>query len=125
MSASRAKPESPRTTIRTPGHCARSCTTIRATSSTAPRRPVPARPAEFRGQEKVPGEDGERQVAVRPVISVKESPLLLPLQRIVRRVEIEHDLGPRAGGRREESLLQPPPHSRPPVDQLLVTRRPG
>ena len=43
-----------------------------------------------------PAEHVERQVAVAVVIAVEEPPLLLAVQRIVGRIEIEDDLLRRA-----------------------------
>jgi hypothetical protein len=37
-------------------------------------------------------EDVERQIAIVPVVTVKEPPLLVPLQRIVRGVQIQNNL---------------------------------
>ena len=67
-----------------------------------PRGAVAIRPPQLRGQQEVPREDVERQVAVRPVVAVEEAPLLLPVQRVVGRVEVEHDLGRRRRMRGEE-----------------------
>ena len=42
-------------------------------------------------------EDVERQIAVTVVVAVKEAAFLMAVQRIVGRVEIEHDLARRHG----------------------------
>jgi len=47
------------------------------------------------------------------------------MQRIVRRVEIEHDLGRRRGVGREERFHKPGLDRRPVVDDFLVPRRRG
>jgi len=51
-----------------------------------------------------PAEDVERQIAVAIVIAVEEAPLLVPVQRVIGRVEVENDLLRRRGVRLEEEI---------------------
>ena len=44
-----------------------------------------------RTQHVLAAEDIQRQVAVVPVVAVEETPFLLPVQRVVRRIDIQHD----------------------------------
>jgi hypothetical protein len=55
-------------------------------------RGVDVRAPELRRQQVAAAEDVERQVAVAVVVAMKEPPLLMPVDRIVSGVEVEHDL---------------------------------
>ena len=54
-------------------------------------RAVDIRPAQSGTQQMLAAEDVERQVAVAVVVAVKEASFLLPVQRIVGRVEVQDD----------------------------------
>ena len=57
------------------------------------------------GRQQMPAaEDVERQVAVAVVIAVEEPAFLMAMQRIVGRIEIEHDLPWRLRVRLEEQI---------------------
>jgi hypothetical protein len=61
------------------------------------------------GQQQVPAaEHIERQIAVIVIIAVKEPPLLMPEERDVGGVEIEHDLAGRARMRIQKQIDQEP-----------------
>ena len=66
--------------------------TTRATSSTAPAAASMVGAPQLGEQQMAAAEHVERQIAVAIVIAVEEPPLLLAVQRIVRRIEIENDL---------------------------------
>ena len=55
-----------------------------------------------------------------PVISMKESPFLVPVHRIVGRVQVEHDLGRRRGVRLQKNLHQQTVHRLRVEGNLLV-----
>src|SRR5262249_4796876 len=88
ISASRANPESPRSTMPTSGQRARICATMR---DRAGRGVDVGRPL-FGRQEMRATKDVQRQIAVAVVIAVKETPFLMPVQRVVGGVKIENDL---------------------------------
>ena len=117
ISSSRQKPESPRSTMRTFGQgggSARRCA----------RPPRPRRPPRrcWHGRSRAPA--GARRRRCRAagsssvVVAVEEPALLLAVQRIVGRVQIEHDLlaararAPPGTGRRA-ARRSPPGRSRP------------
>ena len=57
------------------------------------------------GREQMPAaEDVERQIAVAVVIAVKEPPLLVPMDRVVRRIQIQGDLLGRPRMRLQEEV---------------------
>ena len=91
----------------TRGQRARICWIMRAISSFAP-----ALPSMFEGRawrpEMSAAEHIKRQVAIAVVIAVKEPPLLIAVQRIVGRVEVEHDLTRRFGVRVEKQIDKQP-----------------
>ena len=92
--------------MRTRGQRARMCATMRATSSTAPGRGVDVGAPQLGRQQMPAAEHVERQIAVAVVIAVEEPPLLLAVQRIVGRIEIENDLLRRALMRLQEQIDQ-------------------
>ena len=65
----------------------------------------------------------ERQVAVAIVIAVEEPPLLLAVQRIIRRIEVENDLPGRPRMRLQEQVEQQRPDRDRIVADLVVARR--
>ena len=65
----------------------------------------------------------ERQVAVAIVIAVEEPPLLLAVQRIVRRIQVEDDLPGRPLVRLKEQLDQQILDRHRIVADLVVARR--
>src|SRR5256885_1713891 len=40
----------------------------------------------------LPAEDVQRQIAVRVVVAVEKPPLLRPMQRVIGRIQVQHDL---------------------------------
>ena len=82
ISSSRQKPESPRSTIFTSGHLARSCAPrCRSTSSSAPAAPSMLAGLSRAHQQLIAGEDIERQVAVAVVVAMKKSFRLMAIDR--------------------------------------------
>ena len=75
---------------------------------------VDVRPPQLGHQEMVAAEDVERQIAIAAIVAVKEPPLLLAMQRIVGRVQVEHDLLGRRRVRVEEQVDEQP------LDRCLV-----
>src|ERR1700678_1608471 len=67
-------------------------------------------------------EDIKRQVAIAVVIAVKEPPLLIAVQRIVGRIEVEHDLTRRLGVRVEKQFDKQPLDRRAIVAYLVIAR---
>ncbi len=65
----------------------------------------------------------ERQIAVAVVIPVEELPLLLAMQRIVRRIEVQNDLPWSTRMRLEEQIDKQVPDRRRIVADLVVARR--
>ena len=65
----------------------------------------------------------KRQVAVAIVIAVEEPPLLLAVQRIIRRIEVENDLPGRPRMRLQEQVDQQRPDRDRIVADLVVARR--
>ena len=68
----------------------------------------------------LPAEDVQRQIAVVPVVAVEEPPLLVPVHRIVRGVQIQDDLGRRFAMGLEKHLHQQAVHRRLVHRDLLV-----
>ena len=66
----------------------------------------------------------ERQVAVAVVIAVKEPAFLVAVQRVVGRVEVEHDLARRFLMGVEKQLDEQPLDRRSIVVDLVIARRP-
>ena len=86
-----AEPESPRKMIFTSGQAVRICATIIRISVKLPNEASWL--ASLKRAENVfSTEHVQRQIAVTVVIAVKEPAFLMPVQRIVGRVEIEDDL---------------------------------
>jgi hypothetical protein len=67
-------------------------------------------------QQMLAAEDVQRQVTVMLVVAVKETAQLMPVQRIVGRVQIQHDRLARLGGERQKRIDKP-------VFQLPMPRR--
>ena len=65
-----------------------------------------------RAQQRVPAEDIQRQITIIPVVAMKEPPLLPPIQRIVRGVQIQNDLRRRFRVGFQKHLHQQPVHRR-------------
>src|SRR4051794_21970989 len=96
MSATRAKPESARSTIFTRGQRARIRPAMRWTSSTAPalasmleRRSLAAK---IGGQEMPAAEDVERQGAVAIIVAMEKAAFLMDMDRVIGRVQVQNDL---------------------------------
>ena len=88
-----------------------------------PRRRVHARRPQL-GRQQVPAaEHVERQVAVAVVITVEEASLLLPVHRIVGRIQIEDDLARRTLVRVQEQIDQQPLDGDRIVTDLVIARR--
>ena len=83
---------------------------------------VDARPPQLGSQQLVAAEDVERQVAVTAIVAVKEATLLGAVDRIVGRVQIEHDLAWRRAMPVEEQVDEQPLDRRPIVADLVVAR---
>jgi hypothetical protein len=66
-----------------------------------------------------PAEDVEWQIAVAIVIAVEEAPLLVPVQRVIARVEVENDLLRRLGVRLEEEIDKQAFDRRPVIADLV------
>lgn len=82
--------------------------------------------AEPDGGEQVPAaEHVERQIAPAIVIAVEEPALLVAVQGIVGRVEVENDLRRRLAVRVEEQLDEQPLDRRPVMADPVVARRPA
>ena len=64
-------------------------------------------------EQMVAAEDGQRQVAVAVVIAVEEEALLVPVQRVIGGIEIQHDLGGRGGRGIQKQLDEEPLDRRP------------
>lgn len=79
-----------------------------------PGRPVDIGRPQPRQQRLAAAEDVQRQVTVVVVAAVEEAPLLLPVQRHIRRIEVEHDLGRGRAVRVEEQFDEQP------LDRLAV-----
>jgi hypothetical protein len=95
MSASRAKPESARSTILTRGHRARICRTMRATSSSAPalasmleRRSLAAKRCR---PQNTYAEHVKGQVAIAIIVAMEKAALLMPVDRVI---DFARGLGP-------------------------------
>jgi hypothetical protein len=69
-------------------------------------RTVLIRRTQTRAQQMISREDVQRQVAVTVVVAVKEAPLLMPVQRDVGRVQIEHDSAWPRGVRFQKQINQ-------------------
>jgi hypothetical protein len=86
-------------------------------------RAVDVRAPQLRRQQVTTAEDVERQIAVAIVVAVEEPPFLMPVQRIVRSVEIEDDLlGRRLVGLQKQLDKQTLDGDRIMVD-LVIPRR--
>ena len=70
-----------------------------------------------------PAEHVKRKVAVAVVVAVKEAAFLIPVQRIVGRVEIEHDLARRFLMRVEKQVDEQPLDRRRVMADLVIARR--
>ena len=66
-------------------------------------------------------EDGQRQIAVAVVIAVEEAALLVPVQRIIGGIEIQHDLGG-CGGRPPGTADEEPLDRGPIMRDLVIAR---
>jgi hypothetical protein len=71
-------------------------------------RPIDVRPPQLRGQQMSTAEHVERQVAVAIIIAVEEPAFLLPVQRIVRRIQVQDDLRRCLGMCLQEQIDQQP-----------------
>ena len=107
--------------METDGHAFRTRSTIRATSSTAPGRPVDVRGPQPRAEHMRSTEDIQRQIAVVPVVPVEEPPFLLTVQRVVRRIDIQHDARRRRRVRLDEHVHQQGVEGRFVIGHFLVT----
>ena len=92
ISASRQKPLSPRSTMRTRGQRARIRRTRRINLLHRARSGIAIGRTQFRRQQVAAAEDVKRQVAVTVVIAVEEPAFLMSVQRVVGGVEVERDL---------------------------------
>ena len=68
-------------------------------------------------------ENVKRQIAITIIITVKEPPLLMTMQRIVGRIEIVDDLSRRLLMRLDEQIDQQPINRRRIVGDLVIARR--
>ncbi len=69
----------------------RICSTTRSNSSFAPARGIDIGLTKASYQYVLATDDVQRQVAVMPVVAVKESPLLVAVQHIVRSIQVQDD----------------------------------
>ena len=92
ISSSRAKPLSARNRMRTRGQRRADLRDDARHLLHRAGRSVDVRAPQLGGQQMAAAEHVERQVAVAVVIAVEEPPLLLAVQRIIGRIEIENDL---------------------------------
>ena len=83
---------------------------------------VDARPPQLGDQQMVTAEDIERQVAVAAIVAVEEPALLRAVQRVVSRIQVEHDLLGRRPVRVEEQLDEQPLDRRAVMADLVVAR---
>ena len=81
---------------------------------------IEVRGPQARAQQMLPAENVQRQIAVVPVVAVKEPPLLVPMDRIVRGVQIQNDLWRRFSMGLEKDLHQQAIHCRLVHRDLLV-----
>ena len=79
---------------------------------------VPIRRPKSSQQQVLAAEQVQRQVAVRAVVAVEEPALLGAVQRIVRCVDVQHDLGRRPIVRLQEQVHQQP------IQRLVIRRDP-
>ena len=89
----------------------------------AARRAVHVRRPQPRAQQVPAREDVRRQVAVVPVVAVEEPPLLTTVQSVVRRVQVQPDLGRRLRLGLQEQVHQQPVHRRRIGGDALVAVR--
>src|SRR5512132_2508290 len=68
-------------------------------------------------------EDVERQIAVTVVVAVKEAAFLMAVQRVIGRVEIEHDRARRHGMGVEEQIHEQALDRLPIVPDLVIALR--
>ena len=87
-----------------------------------PCRPVLIRRTQSRAQQMISGKDVQRQIAVAVVVAVKEAPLLMPVQRDVGRVQIEHDPPWPCGVRFQKQIDQHTINLLRGVADLVITR---
>src|SRR5918994_322008 len=90
-----------------------------------PRRGIDVRAAELGCQQVLAAEHIERQIAVAVVVAVEEAALLMPVQRVIRGVEVENDLLGRGPVRLEEQVDEQPFDRRAVMADLVVARRLG
>jgi hypothetical protein len=87
------------------------------------RRGIDVGRPQLRRQQVTSAEDVQRQIAVAVVIAVKEPPFLMPMQRIVRGIEINDDFPGRRLVRLQEQRDKQRLDRRRIVRDLMVTRR--
>ena len=87
------------------------------------RRAVDVGAPQLGRQQVPPAGHVQRQIAVVVVVAVEEPPLLMAVQRIVRRVEVEHDLARRPSMRLDEQVHEQLLDRRLVVADLVVLRR--
>ena len=104
ISASRAKPESPRSRMRTRGQRRADLRDDARDLLHRAGRGVDVRAPQLGRQQMAAAEHVERQVAVAVVIAVEEPAFLMAVQRIVRGIEIEDDLLRRLPMRVQEQI---------------------
>jgi len=85
-------------------------------------RAVDVAAAQLGAEQKRATEDVEREVAVVPVVAVEEPAFLLAVERIVRRVEVEHDPERRLLMSVQEVLDEQPLDGFAIVDDLVIAR---
>jgi hypothetical protein len=90
--ASRQKPESARSTILVSGQHRRICCTMRLISSTAPAAASRLASRSRAHSNWSPAKIVQRQIAVVGVVAVEEALRLVPVERDVGGIQIEHDL---------------------------------
>ena len=86
-------------------------------------RPVDVRAPQLGRQQMPAARHVQRQIAVAVVIAVEEPAFLLAVQRIVRRIEVEHDLPRRPPMRLHEQVDQQVLDRRLVVADLVILRR--
>jgi hypothetical protein len=69
-----------------------------------------------------PAKNIQRQVTIGFVVAMKEAPLLLAMQRIIRGIEVERDPARRRPMRLEKQINEQPVHRRRIVADLVVAR---
>ncbi len=82
---------------------------------------VDVRRTQLRSQKMLAAEGVQRKVTVILVVTVEEPTFLLAVQRIVRSVQIDHDLLRRLGVGLQEDINKQRPHCLEVQDGLLVT----